>query len=107
MTVEAAAGAILVHCGQSEARCDGGWLSLPRAVRAVYVDLLSGLIPTVAMGSNCSSLALAPIEAGAVRLFSLEDPGRTDLLGGGLISSLCMQNPSPSKEHGGGTPDCL
>ena len=45
----------------------------PRVVGAVYADSLSGPIPTVAAWSNCTSLALASIESGAVRLFWLED----------------------------------
>ena len=73
VTVEAAAGAIIVHCGRGDAACDGVRLSLPRVVGAVYTDSLSGPIPTVAACSNCSSLALAPIEAGALRMFWVED----------------------------------
>jgi hypothetical protein len=73
VTVEAAAGAIMVHCGRGDAPCDGLLLSLPRVVGAVYADSLSGPIPTVAACSNCTSLALASIESGAVRLFWLED----------------------------------
>ena len=73
VTVEAAGGAVFVHCGQGEVPCTGVQLSLPRVVRAVYVDSLSGPIPVVAACQNCSSLALEPLAAGTVRVFRLED----------------------------------